>query len=251
MPESRVENAVVFGATSGIAQAVIRCLAERKANLVLVGRAAEHLAAVAADARVRGAGSVVAIVQDLDEVSTFPRLVDESFGALGRVDLVLMAHGVLATSDACEASLDATASLLRTDFTAPAVLAQEVALRLASTQGSGTLAVIGSVAGDRGRQSNYAYGAAKGGLAIFLAGLRNRMFPRGVKVLTVKPGFVDTPMTAGVPRNALFATPDRVARAILRAVERGRDEVYTPWFWKFIMGVIRLVPEQLFKRLRL
>jgi short-subunit dehydrogenase len=141
--------------------------------------------------------------------------------------------------------------MLATDFTSPVLLSQAIALRLAASQGSGTLAVIGSVAGDRGRQSNYAYGAAKGGLAVFLAGLRNRMFPRGVHVLTVKPGFVDTPMTAEVRKNALFATPDRVAGDILHAVARSKNEIYTPGYWRVIMAIIRAVPERIFKKLKL
>ncbi|HQR29461.1 MAG TPA: SDR family NAD(P)-dependent oxidoreductase, partial [Anaeromyxobacteraceae bacterium] len=239
MAEPRIGSAIVFGATSAIAQAVVRRLAESHAALFLVGRDAARLEAVAADARVRGAGAVATAVADLDVTAGFPSLIDRAFEALGRVELVLLAHGVLATSDACEADPAVAAHVLESDFTAPALLAQAVALRLAAAQGSGTLAVIGSVAGDRGRQSIYAYGAAKGGLAIFLAGLRNRMHPRGVRVVTVKPGFVDTPMTAGLPKNALFASPDRVARDVLRAVRTGRDEIYTPGFWRLVMAVIR------------
>lgn len=251
MAEARLEKVVVFGATSGIAQAVVRRLAGQGAELVLVARNPEKLAAVAADARVRGAKAVTIEVLDLDQVAAHAALLDRAFAALGRVDLVLLAHGVLAESDACEASPELTARVLATDFTAPALLSQAVALRLAGTQGSGTVAVIGSVAGDRGRQSNYAYGAAKGGLAVFLSGLRNRMFPRGVHVLTVKPGFVDTPMTAGVPRNALFATSDKVASDILRAAARGKDEIYTPSFWWLIMAVVRAIPEGIFKKMRM
>lgn len=251
MGETRLEKVLVFGATSGIAEAVVRRLAGQGAELFLVARNADRLDAVAADARTRAARAVTTEARDLDNVSAFPAILDRAFQALGRVDLVLLAHGILATSDACEASPELTERLLVTDFTAPAILSQQVALRLAVSQGSGTLAVIGSVAGDRGRQSNYAYGAAKGGLAVFLAGLRNRMYARGVHVLTVKPGFVDTPMTAGVPKNALFATPDRVAADVLRAVDRGRDEVYTPGFWRLIMAVVRSIPERIFKKMSL
>ncbi len=118
-------------------------------------------------------------------------------------------------------------------------------------QGSGTIVAITSVAGDRGRQSNYVYGAAKGGLAIYLAGLRNRLFPHGVHVVTVKPGFVDSPMTADVPRNRLFAPPSAVAVAILRAVRRRTDVVYVPGYWRVILWLVRLVPERMFKRMRL
>jgi decaprenylphospho-beta-D-erythro-pentofuranosid-2-ulose 2-reductase len=130
--------------------------------LFLVARNLDKSAAVAADARVRGAKVVTTHVLDLDDVAAYPALLDRAFAALGRVDLVLLAHGVLPTSDACEASQELTARLLAADFTAPALLSQAVALRLAETQGAGTLAVIGSLAGDRGQQSNPAYGAAKG-----------------------------------------------------------------------------------------
>lgn len=251
MIEAKFRKVVVFGATSGIAQAVVRRIAAQGGELYLVGRNSERMEAVAADARVRGAKAVTTCILDLDDAAAYPALLDRVFTTLCRVDLAVLAHGVLATSDACEASPELTARLLTTDFTAPALLAQAVALRLAEAQGSGTLAAIGSVAGDRGRQSNYAYGAAKGGLAVFLAGLRNRMVRRGVHVLTVKPGFVDTPMTSDIPKNVLFANPDRVASDILQAVARGKDEIYTPGFWRFVMALIRAIPERIFKKLRL
>jgi short-subunit dehydrogenase len=107
------------------------------------------------------------------------------------------------------------------------------------------------VAGDRGRGSNAVYGAAKAGLTAFLSGLRNRLAPAGVRVVTVKPGFVDTPMTGHVAKNPLFASPERVARDLLRAIDTGADVVYTPWWWRFVMLLVRLIPERLFKRLSL
>jgi short-subunit dehydrogenase len=118
-------------------------------------------------------------------------------------------------------------------------------------QGHGTLAVIGSVAGDRGRQSNYVYGTAKGMLAIFLQGLRNRLHRRGVNVLTIKPGFVDTPMTAGFEKGPLWASPEQVASRIIVAIDKGWDVVYAPAFWRLIMLVITTIPERVFKRLSL
>jgi decaprenylphospho-beta-D-erythro-pentofuranosid-2-ulose 2-reductase len=251
MPEARLERVVVFGASSAIAQAVIRQLAGTRAELFLVARSAGKLEAVVADAKVRGARTVSSEVADLNDIHAHAGVLDRAFASLGRVDLILLAQGTLATSDACETSPSLAELLLLSNFNAPALLCQAAGLRLAQAQGAGTLAVIGSVAGDRGRQSNYAYGAAKGGLAIFLAGLRNRLFARGVHVLTIKPGFVDTPMTEGMRRGALFASPDRVARDILRAAVRGRNEIYTPSYWRLIMAVIRLVPERIFKKLRL
>jgi short-subunit dehydrogenase len=122
---------------------------------------------------------------------------------------------------------------------------------LMEAQGSGTIAVISSVAGDRGRQSNYVYGAAKGMVTRFLQGLRNRLAKRGVQVLTIKPGFVDTPMTAAFKKGALWAQPDAVARGIVAAVDAGKDEVYLPGFWRLIMAIIRHIPEPIFKRLSL
>jgi decaprenylphospho-beta-D-erythro-pentofuranosid-2-ulose 2-reductase len=118
-------------------------------------------------------------------------------------------------------------------------------------QRAGTLAVISSVAGDRGRKSNYVYGAAKGAVNIFLDGVRNRIDRDGVQVLTIKPGFVDTAMTANVPKTALFATPDQVAKGIVSAIEKRKDVAYVPWFWAGIMLIIRLVPGRVFKKLNL
>jgi decaprenylphospho-beta-D-erythro-pentofuranosid-2-ulose 2-reductase len=117
--------------------------------------------------------------------------------------------------------------------------------------GGGFVCALSSVAGERGRQSNYLYGAAKAGLTTYLSGLRNRLAPAGVRVLTVKAGIVDTRMSAGMPGAALAASPAAVARAVVRAITRGRDVVYVPWFWRWIMLVIRLIPERVFKRLKL
>ncbi len=250
MPE-RLDRVAIFGATSAMAQETARLLAGRGAELFLVGRNPERLRAVADDARARGAARVELAQADLDDPARHGELLARAAEALGgRIDAVLVAQGVLADSDACEADPAVAERMLVSNFVGPALLCQAAALRLAA-QGSGALVAISSVAGDRGRQSNYAYGAAKGGLSTFLAGLRNRMFRRGVRVVTVKPGFVDSPMTAHLPKGALFVPPSAVAAAIVRAVERRRDVVYVPGFWRAIMLVIRLVPEAIFKRLRL
>jgi decaprenylphospho-beta-D-erythro-pentofuranosid-2-ulose 2-reductase len=241
---------VVFGATSAIAQATTRLLAGRGAELFLVGRNREKLEAVADDARTRGAAQVTTAAMDLNDTSRHGELLASAASALGRIDVVLVAQGVLADSDACERDLPLVRLVLDTNFVAPALLCEAAAARLVE-QGAGTIVGISSVAGDRGRQSNYAYGAAKGALARYLEGLRNRVFRRGVHVLTVKPGFVDSPMTAHVPKNALFAPASVVAAAIVRGVERRRDEIYVPGFWRAIMWVIRHVPERIFKRLRM
>jgi short-subunit dehydrogenase len=243
-----LRKVAVFGATSAMAQATARILAARGAELFLVGRDPRKLAAVVDDLRARGAGVVESAEADLDEVRGHAALLARADAALGGLDTVLVAQGVLADSDACEEDPAKAEGLLVTNFVGPALLC-DLAARHLARRGAGTVVGISSVAGDRGRQSNYAYGAAKGGLALFLQGLRNRMFRRGVHVVTVKPGFVDTPMTASYPKNRLFVPPATVARAIVRAVERRRDVVYVPSFWRLIMLVVRSIPERIFKRL--
>jgi short-subunit dehydrogenase len=134
--------------------------------------------------------------------------------------------------------------------TATIAIAAAVARQM-ETQGRGTLAVISSVAGDRGRASNYVYGAAKAAVSTYLSGLRQRLSPRGVNVLTVKPGFVDTPMTASFKKGLLWAKPEHVARGIVHAIDKRRAVVYLPWFWAAIMAVIRGIPEFVFRRVQL
>lgn len=243
-------NVLILGATSAIAEQVARIYAGRGASLLLVGRNPARLAALRDDMRVRGASRCETRSLDLDHVSTHTRLVDEADAALdGPIDIALLAHGVLGAPGEYAVSGEAAARVIHTNLVGPVSLLTLLAARM-EVRGQGTLAAIGSVAGDRGRASNYAYGAAKGGLALFLQGLRNRLNASGVHVLTVKPGFVDTPMTANVPKTALFASPERVARDIVRAIDRRKDILYTPWFWSLIMFAVRALPERIFKKTR-
>ena len=246
----KLERIVVFGATSAIAQAVARRLAARGARLHLVGRDPAKLEAVRGDLVARGSLGVTTTTADLDDVARHRDLVDEAESALGTIDAAIIAQGTLSDQAACQADFSRTAAEWRTNFIAPASLAAELANRL-EARGAGTIAVIGSVAGDRGRKSNYVYGTAKGALAIFLQGLRGRLHDKGVAVVTVKPGFVDTPMTASFAKGLLWATPDKVAAGIVRAMERGTPEVYLPWFWWPIMFILRHVPERIFVRLKI
>jgi short-subunit dehydrogenase len=241
----RMERVLVLGATSAIAQQIARLYAARQASLFLVARNRERLSAVADDLRVRGA-SVETAVADLDDASLHANLIARA----APLDIVLLAHGVL--GDPVQTTHDAGAALdvLTTNLLAPVSLLTYAAQRM-EEQRSGCLVALSSVAGDRGRASNPVYGASKAGLSAYLSGLRNRLSRTGVRVVTVKPGFVDTPMTAHVPKNPLFASPERVARDVVRAVDRHRDVVYTPWWWRFVMLVVRLVPERIFKRLSL
>lgn len=241
---------VIVGATSAIASEVARAYAEAGARLFLLGRNADRLAAVANDLRARGARKVETAVLDVTDVGRHEPALDAAAVALGSLDVILVAHGTLPDQRRCQASVADTLDAIDVNFRSVVALLTLVATRL-EAQGRGTIAVITSVAGDRGRQSNYVYGAAKGGLAVFLQGLRNRLYRSGVVVVTLKPGFVDTPMTAGVPKNPLFASARRAGRAIHRAIEGGRNTAYIPWFWRPIMTVVNNLPESVFKRLRL
>jgi len=157
---------------------------------------------------------------------------------------------VLPDQARCQSNPDDALAAIDVNFTSAVALLTPLANRF-ETARAGCIAVISSVAGDRGRQSNYVYGCAKGGLDRFLEGLRNRLFRSGVAVITLKPGFVDTPMTAGMRQGPLFASARRAGRAVHRAIERRRDVAYIPWFWRPIMAIIRALPEPVFKRLRL
>jgi short-subunit dehydrogenase len=241
---------LVVGATSAIAAEIARLYAGWGARLFLVARDPQRLSAVADDLRVRGAAEAGTLVLDVRETGRHEEVVSAALAALGGLDVVLLAHGVLPDRNRARQSASYALESIAVNFTSTVSLLTLLANRL-EAQGSGVIAVITSVAGDRGRQSNYVYGAAKGGLGIFLQGLRNRLYRSGVVVITIKPGFVDTPMTAGIPKNPLFASARRAARAIHRAIEARRDVVYIPWFWRPIMAVVNNLPEAVFKRLRL
>lgn len=245
-----MKKVLVLGATSAIAQSTVRLLAARGASLYLVGRNAERLEAVAKDARTRGASKVETEAVDLDDLARHEALVERAEAALGGLDGALLAHGILGNQEAAQHSYAEAEKVLRTNFLSAVSLLTPLANRFEARK-AGTLVVISSVAGDRGRQSNYVYGASKGALSVFLQGLRNRLARSGVAVVTVKPGFVDTPMTADVKKNALFATPEKVARGIIRAADARKDEVYLPGFWGPIMFAIRNIPERIFKRMKL
>ncbi|HWE23510.1 MAG TPA: SDR family oxidoreductase [Myxococcales bacterium] len=240
-----MERVLVLGATSAIAQQVARLYAARRASLFLVARNPERLNAVADDLRVRG-GSVETVVANLDD----PALHADLIARAAPLQVVLLAHGVLGDPQRTGRDARAAIEVLETNLIAPVSLLTQAAQRM-EEQRSGCLVALSSVAGDRGRASNAVYGASKAGLTAFLSGLRNRLSRTGVRVVTVKPGFVDTPMTAHLPKNPLYASPERVARDVVRAIDRGRDVVYTPWWWRFVMLVIRLIPERIFKRLSL
>lgn len=241
-------DVVVVGATSAVAQAAIRLWAARRMKLVLIARDGEALMRIAADARLRGAPSVDTHAGALCDLAFIEQVI-----AASTPQVALIAHGSLSDSARAEAAVTGASYLdaeLKLNFVSAAQWTQQLALAC-ERAGGGTVAVISSVAGDRGRGSNHVYGAAKAGLSAFCSGLRARMSARGVQVITVKPGFIDSPMTAHIAKKgALWATPEQIATGILRAIDKRRDVVYLPGFWLFIMLIIKHVPERTFKRLK-
>jgi decaprenylphospho-beta-D-erythro-pentofuranosid-2-ulose 2-reductase len=241
---------IIFGATSAIAEAAAREFARRGDALFLVARSLERLQAMAADLKIRGAASIAVRSQDLRDATAYEGTLAEADAALGGLDAALIAHGTLSDQKACEASTD----LLFDEFNTNAISVMMLCTLLANrfeAQKRGVIAVISSVAGDRGRRSNYVYGSAKAAVTAFTSGLRQRLLPSGVYVVTVKPGFVDTPMTAAFKKGLLWASAASVGKDITRAMISGTPVIYTPWFWRPIMWIIRSIPEFVFRRLSL
>jgi decaprenylphospho-beta-D-erythro-pentofuranosid-2-ulose 2-reductase len=245
-----VPNVLIVGATSAIAQATARRYARPDTQLYLLARNGERLQGLAADLRIRGAAGVEFAILDIDNSEQLEAVVPAALERLGTIDIALIAYGTLGNQRGCEQSVALTLQTLHVNLTSVIVLLTQLANHF-EVQGRGTIAVIGSVAGDRGRQSNYVYGTCKGALAVFLQGLRNRLWKRGVNVLTIKPGFVDTPMTAAFAKGPLWASADQVARGIVKAVSAGSTVVYLPFWWRYVMWIIKAVPEAVFRRLSL
>jgi decaprenylphospho-beta-D-erythro-pentofuranosid-2-ulose 2-reductase len=241
---------LVLGATSGIAEATCRIWATQGASLFLVARNPQKLAAVAADLRTRGASYVDTAVADLDDTDKHPELLAHAVNSLTGLDVAYLAHGILGDQAEAEQDFNAAAQILYTNFMAPVSLLTWLA-NFCVQRHAGTLAVISSVAGDRGRKSNYLYGSSKAGLSAFLAGLRNRVDREGVTVLTIKPGPTRTAMTAAMPNSEKFADVDSVAESIVSAIDKRKDVLYVPFQWQPIMFIIRNIPERIFKKLNL
>lgn len=241
---------LIVGATSAIARGCAYAWAKQGQRLVLAGRDMAELERISRDIRLRFASHVQVVALDLDDADQLSARWDDLETAHGHIDGVLMAAGWMPDdSDAMRRDTSALQVLAR-NFTGPVALLNAAADAFAARK-HGFIVGIGSVAGDRGRQSNYVYGAAKGGFSIYLAGLRNRLFADGVSVLTVKPGFVDTRMTWGLPGLFLVADPMVVGEQIVAAQAAGKNTVYLPSFWRLIMLIIQHVPEFVFKRLKL
>ncbi|MBX3042316.1 MAG: SDR family oxidoreductase [Candidatus Kapabacteria bacterium] len=246
-----MKNVLIFGATSAIAQETAKQFAVSGYNLALAARSHTKTLAVIEDIRTNYPLANAKFYQfDALEYDKHSEIIQNVVNDFGNIDIVMIAHGTLTDNVDTRQNFE----LFHKSFENNAISVfsiSELVAEYFKDQKKGSLVVISSVAGDRGRQSNYVYGAAKGAVSIYLQGLRNRLSKSNVNVITVKPGFVDTPMTAHLPKNFLFAKPADIAKGIIDAIDNQKNVVYLPFFWKFIMLIIKLIPESIFKRLSL
>jgi short-subunit dehydrogenase len=239
------QNVLILGASSAVAAEVAEVYARRGSRLHLVARNADKLAHVAA--RCRGA-RVTTQHADFADLERNESVIANAISELGTVDVALIAHGDLGDQLESERAFGEAERILRVNFTSVVSLLVPLANHMEAAR-SGRIAVITSVAGDRGRPRNYTYGAAKGALNVYLQGLRTRLYPAGVSVTTLKLGPVDSPMTRDHAKHALFGKPPAVARSIVRAIDARAEEAYVPAFWRAIMSVVKGTPERVFQSL--
>ncbi|MFI3189889.1 short-chain dehydrogenase [Crenothrix sp. D3] len=245
------QNIIIIGATSAIAEAVARRYAESGAQLFLVARNNDKLQLIANDLKIRGASAVQTWVMDANDNEAILPMLDAAWNAFNSYDVALIAHGTLPDQARTETDMIYALDQFCTNGDSVIACLTGLAMRF-EPQGKGVIAVISSVAGDRGRASNALYGAAKAAINTYASGLRVRLFKSGVHVLLIKPGFVATPMTAKLDLPArLTVTADKVATDIQKAINKRKNVLYTPWFWQWIMLIIRTIPEFLFKKMKL
>lgn len=239
---------VIIGASSAIAEHCARLWARESADFLLVGRDLARVQRVADDLRVRSPQSDIQTVQiDFLDVEAIATLAHQA--AQSAIDIVLIAHGDLPVQQNCEQDLHLAQAALQVNGLSPALFAEAFAKQLAQ-QGRGTLALIGSVAGDRGRKANYVYGAGKGMVERYAQGLQHRFATTGIKIVLIKPGPTATPMTAHLPSGGL-AKVDQVAHAIIKAIESGKPVAYVPAKWQLIMLIVQHLPRWIFHKLNI
>lgn len=245
-----MSNILILGATSAIAKKTTRLFSADEHNLYLVARNEDKLTSMKQDMLVRGATSVNFEKLDLSDDTQHEALIKRATETMGSIDTVLVAYGTLGEQKKSEKNYANTLKELQINCLSVISILTIIANQL-EQQGSGSIAVISSPSGDRGRQSNYVYGTAKGALTIFLQGLRNRLAKSKVHVLTIKPGFVDTPMTKDFTKGLLWVSPEVISKGIYTAIKKKREVAYLPFFWRYIMLIIKSIPEKIFKHLSL
>ena len=245
-----MQNIIIIGATSAMAKEVAKLYAIEKANMYLIARNTSKLDIIKQDLMVRGANTVHTASFDANQFDSHQALIEQAFEAISRVDVMLVAHGSLPDQELCQADSMKAIDELNTNGVSVISLLTHASTKM-EQQKSGNITVITSVAGDRGRQSNYVYGAAKGLVSTFLQGLAQRLGKSGVHVLDIKPGFVDTPMTAEFDKGALWAKPEKVAQIIKKRISKKSSFSYTPAFWCIIMIIIKYLPKFIFNKVKL
>lgn len=242
-------NILIVGATSAIATATARIYAERRDHLFLIARNGERLSDLVEDLKIRGAQSIGTLTLDLDDFAAHAGAIESAVASLQQIDVALLCHGTLPDQAASEVNFKLALKAINTNGLSVISLLTEIAQRM-SKQGKGTIAVITSVAGMRGRQPNYIYGAAKALVSTYLQGMRGRLHEHGVHVVDIRPGLVDSPMTARFKKGPLWSTPDAVAERVVKGIARKQHTVFAPGYWRFIMLVVNCIPEGIFKRMK-
>ncbi len=246
-----MKNILIIGATSAIATAWARNWADKNASFFLVGRSEEKLNAVAADLNARGAGKTQTYALDLNRIEQHEAMLNKCLSGMNTIDIAMIAYGTLPNQKSSEENADYAVKEFTNNATSTIALLTQLANSM-EKQKSGTIAVISSVAGDRGRPSNYLYGSAKAAVTTFCSGLRARLSKNNVHLVTIKPGFIDTPMTQGMKfPGILISSPEKAAACIDKAITANKNEVYVPRFWEGIMLVIKYIPEKVFKKMTL
>jgi decaprenylphospho-beta-D-erythro-pentofuranosid-2-ulose 2-reductase len=244
-----VKKILIIGATSSIAEFTARLWAKRGYELFLIARNKARLDLIASDLKIRGASKVFIFVMDVNNFVKHEVMFKEVKEKLGWIDILFVAHGSLPDQVKCEKSVEMTIHEINNNALSVIALLT-IAANIFEQQKKGTIAVISSVAGDRGRKSNYIYGSTKAMVTAFMSGLRQRLYKCDVSVLTIKPGLVDTPMTKSFEKNFLWTKPENVAKKIFNSIEKRKNILYVPIFWFFIMFIIKSIPEAIFKKIQ-
>jgi len=245
-----MKKILIIGGTSAIAQETAIYFAKDGADIFLADINQNRLIEVQKHIKALSGSNIKVGEYPISDISIHTSVFETAIRELGGLDAVLIAHGTLPDQSAIQNDNEKTIEQININFTSVVSLAT-LAGKYFEVQGKGCIAAISSVAGDRGRQSNYIYGAAKGGISLFFQGMRNRFAKTGITVLTIKPGFVDTPMTAHLPKNPLYSSPQQVGKSIYDGMKNGKDIIYVPGFWRLVMFLIKHIPEGIFKKLSL
>lgn len=243
-------SVLILGATSRVARELAHRYAEAGHAVAVCARDLAEAERIAADLQVRHEVPALARAFDATTFESHPALVDDIEGELDPIEVAVIAFGEMGDQETSQGDFAAARKVIDINYTGAASICEALAAVM-EQRGRGAIIGISSVAGDRGRQSNYVYGSAKGAFSLYLGGLRNRLFDAGVRVLTVRLGFVDTRMTYGMQTGIPIADPAAISAQIVAALDRGEDNIYLPRFWRGIMGVIKAIPEGVFKRLKL